>query len=558
LKTDPIQSTVIYEPFPSASKLDQSSLGEPRAKVGFIAGDRPHFSDETAALLRRRLSAAALVIAVILAAAFIGNLVKGTTTLWWLRGLILLALVGLVIILRSRLSFSLFQLRVLELVVFGTFVVQFSLMLTTRMAEFAGQNDPTSVTAVRHQFLTAWCLLIFVYGIFMPNTWRRGAAIMVPIAIVPYIVVAVQRRLYPDLASLLDMDKAGTIVPSALVTACVATYAAHVINTARREAFKARRFGQYRLLERLGGGGMGEVFKAEHVLLKRPCALKLIKAASEADAKAISQFEKEVKTTAKLTHWNTVEIYDYGRTDDGTFYYVMELLLGMSLADLVEKQGPLPPERVAYLLAQVCGALQEAHSVGLIHRDIKPANIFAAQRGGVYDVAKLLDFGLVKERIAESKGRKTSYGSFSGTPLFMSPEQASAYEDVDERSDIYSLGAVAYYLLTGQPPFTGTSVLELLNAHRSKEVTPPSQLNPTIPLDLEQSILKCMAKNPANRFQDAASLMLAFSKSSVVGKWGPEQAAEWWRSAERTSNSVPTVLAKPAIEATIDYSSHAS
>ncbi len=257
------------------------------------------------------------------------------------------------IILRSRLSFSLFQLRVLELVVFGTVVVQFSLMLTTRMAEFAGQNDPTSVTAVRHQFLTAWCLLIFVYGIFMPNTWRRGAAIMVPIVIVPYIVVAVQRRLYPDLASLLDMDKAGTIVPSALVTAFVATYAAHVINTARREAFKARRFGQYRLLDRLGSGGMGEVFKAEHVLLKRPCALKLIKAASEADATAISQFEKEVKTTAKLTHWNTVEIYDYGRTDDGTFYYVMELLLGMSLADLVEKQGPLPPE--ARRLSAVAG-----------------------------------------------------------------------------------------------------------------------------------------------------------------------------------------------------------
>ncbi len=173
-------------------------------------------------------------------------------------------------------------------------------------------------------------------------------------------------------------------------------------------------------------------------------------------------------------------------------------------------------------------------------------------------MAKLLDFGLVKERIDRIQGRKTSYGSFSGTPLFMSPEQASAYEDVDERSDIYSLGAVAYWLLTGQPPFTGTSVLELLNAHRYKEVTPPSQLNPTIPLDLEQSILKCMAKNPANRFQDAANLMLAFSKSSVAGKWGPEQATEWWRSAERTSNSVPTVLAKPAIEATIDYSSHAS
>ncbi len=215
------------------------------------------------------------------------------------------------------------------------------------------------------------------------------------------------------------------------MTALVATYAVHIINSARREAFKARQFGQYRLLERLGGGGMGEVFRAEHVLLKRPCAIKLIKAANEAERHAIARFEKEVKATAKLTHWNTVEIYDYGRTDDGTFYYVMELLPGMSLEDLVEKHGPLPPARVVYLLRQVCGALQEAHLAGLIHRDIKPANIFAAQRGGVYDVAKLLDFGLVKQRANESDGETASRESVSGTPLYMSPEQASAYEEVD-------------------------------------------------------------------------------------------------------------------------------
>ena len=305
---------------------------------------------------------------------------------------------GCLVMLRSRLTFSLSQLRAVELVVFGSVVVQMSLMLATRMAEFAGRHDATSVAAVRQQFLAAWCVVIFIYGIFMPNTWRRGAAVTIPVAIVPHLVVAVQRWLIPDLAALLAADKVGTVIPLPLVTALVATYAAHIINSARREAFKARQFGQYRLMERLGGGGMGEVFRAEHMLLKRPCAIKLIKAANEANATAVARFEKEVKTTAKLTHWNTVEIYDYGRTDDGTFYYVMELLPGMSLEELVEKHGPLPPARAVYLLRQVCGALQEAHQAGLIHRDIKPANIFAAQRGGVYDVAKLLDFGLVKQR----------------------------------------------------------------------------------------------------------------------------------------------------------------
>ena len=297
---------------------------------------------------------------------------------------------------------------------------------------------------------------------------------------------------------------------------------------------------------------MGEVFRAEHVLLKRPCAIKLIKAANEANVTAIARFEKEVKATAKLTHWNTVEIYDYGRTDDGTFYYVMELLPGMSLEDLVEKHGPLPPLRAIYLLRQVCGALQKAHSAGLIHRDIKPANIFAAQRGGVYDVAKLLDFGLVKQRADEADGERPSREPVSGTPLYMSPEQASAYEEVDPRADIYSLGAVAYCLLTGQPPFTGRNVLAILAAHSKTEVTPPCRLNPAIPADLEQIVLKCLAKKPSDRYQNAASLMLALSHCSVAGGWGPEQAANWWRSIEPIPPPEQAVAPQPAVEATLD------
>lgn len=528
---DSLQPTVIYES--SVSVPGKHSLDVSRANIGFVAGDRPQFSDETAALLRSRLSAAALVIAVVLGAAFVGNLMAGTTTLWWLRALVLLIVAGSVVLLRQRPSLSLSQLRILELVVFGSVMVQLSLMLLTRIANFAANNDATSLASVYQQFLMAWCVLIFVYGTLMPNTWKRGAAVMIPGALIPFSIVTLQCWFSSDIRSLMSANKASSPLPMPIVAALVATFATHVINSARREAFKARQFGQYRLMEKLGAGGMGEVYKAEHVLLKRPCAIKLIKAASEGDMASIARFEKEVKTTAKLTHWNTIEIYDYGRTDDGTFYYVMELLPGMSLEDIVERHGPLPPERVIHLLRQICGALHEAHSIGLIHRDIKPANIFASQRGGVFDVAKLLDFGLVKER-NEKADSGAKFGSFSGTPLYMSPEQASAYEDVDGRADIYSLGAVGYYLLTGQPPFAGQNILELLAAHRNSEVVPPSSLNPVISADLDQVILRCMAKSPDLRFLHAEELGSALAECAGANQWGSRRAAEWWSAITST------------------------
>jgi serine/threonine-protein kinase len=545
---EPLQPTVIYES--STSLPGNNSLDVSRANVGFIAGDRENFSDETAALLRGRLSAAALVIAVVLGAAFLGNLVAGITTLWWLRALVLLITAGSALLIQARPSLLLSQLRILELVVFGSVVVQLSLMLVTRLTEFAEQNDAASLAAVYQQYLMAWCILIFVYGALMPNTWKRGAAVMVLTAAIPYLLVAIYGWLSPQMETLLSSNKALSPLPMPVVAALVATFAAHVINSARREAFKARQFGQYRLMEKLGAGGMGEVYKAEHVLLKRPCAIKLIKPSSAVDATAMARFEKEVKTTARLTHWNTVEIYDYGRTDDGTFYYVMELLPGMSFEDIVERHGPLPPGRVIHLLRQICGALQEAHTVGLIHRDIKPANIFASQRGGVFDVAKLLDFGLVKER-NDRPDAGARYGSFSGTPLYMSPEQASAYEDVDGRADIYSLGAVAYYLLTAQTPFTSRNVLELLAAHRNEEVAPPSKLNPAISTHLEQVILRCMAKNPADRFQDADELRKALEECPESNTWGPDTAAAWWGNTER--KLVPQIDSSVRVDATTDY-----
>ncbi len=245
-----------------------------------------------------------------------------------------------------------------------------------------------------------------------------------------------------------------------LLLAAVAASGAHMFSRLRRQLAEARYFGQYRLKRQIGTGGMGDVFLAEHQLLKRACAVKLIRASS---ARALARFEREVRITATLSHPNTVEIFDYGRTEDGTYYYVMEYLPGMSLHDLVRRYGPLPPERVVYLLRQVCQALQEAHDAGLVHRDIKPSNIFAARRGGRDDVAKLLDFGLVRPLRAVDAADDSAVG-LVGTPAFMSPEQVIGDAEVDARSDIYSLGAVAYYLLTGQPPFPNRSGMSALIA----------------------------------------------------------------------------------------------
>jgi len=305
----------------------------------------------------------------------------------------------------------------------------------------------------------------------------------------------------------------------------------------RRQAAEARQFGQYRLRRRLGSGGMGEVYLAEHQLLKRPCAVKLIRPDAATDPRALARFESEVRLTATLSHPNTVEIYDYGRAEDGTYYYVMEYLPGLSLAEMVERYGPLPPARVVYLLRQVSGALREAHAAGLIHRDIKPSNIIAARRGGMDDVAKLLDFGLVRPSAAARAAHLSAEGQVLGTPLFMSPEQARGNREVDERSDIYSLGAVAYYLLTGRPPFEGEDGLTVLIAHARDPVTPPSQVRPGIPRDLERVVLTCLAKDPAERYPDAASLERALGACACVDNWDQDLSARWWRDYGRTPAS---------------------
>jgi serine/threonine-protein kinase len=226
-----------------------------------------------------------------------------------------------------------------------------------------------------------------------------------------------------------------------------------------------------------------------------------------------------------------VEVYDYGHADDGTFYYVMEYLPGLSLQEIVERHGPLPPARAIHFLRQICAALKEAHATGLIHRDIKPSNVLICQRGGVHDVAKLLDFGLVQSfGVKAGADRLTIEGTILGSPPYMSPEQALGKERIDARTDIYSLGGLAYYLVTGQPPFSGETAMELLMAHVHTPVTSPRELRPELPPDLEDVILRCLGKKPDDRYEDVRALDGALAECQDADGWDPEQARMWWRT----------------------------
>jgi serine/threonine-protein kinase len=313
------------------------------------------------------------------------------------------------------------------------------------------------------------------------------------------------------------------------VAIAIAVFGSHRLQLLQAQAFEAQQLGQYRLGKRLGSGGMGEVYLAEHLLLRRPCAVKLIRPEQAGDPTTLQRFEREVQAMATLTHPNTVEIYDYGHAEDGTFYYVMEYLPGQNLEHLVSCYGTLPPARAIHLLIQVCRALREAHNVGLLHRDIKPSNIIACERGGVFDVAKLLDFGLVHATgPRKDDDRLTHHGTIIGSPPYMSPEQASGKNELDPRSDIYSLGAVAYFLLTGQPPFVRETAMMMLMAHAYEPVLPPKDLRPELPVDLQAVVLRCLEKDTCRRFPDTLSLEQALASCASVDQWTEEQAASWW------------------------------
>jgi serine/threonine protein kinase len=320
---------------------------------------------------------------------------------------------------------------------------------------------------------------------------------------------------------------------SALAIFIFTVIVARLRREAQKAAIEAQQIGQYKLEQKLGSGGMGVVYKGHHAMLRRPTAIKMLDIDKVNEA-SMERFEREVQITSQLNNPHTVAIYDYGRTPEGVFYYAMEYLDGIDLQVLVEKYGPQSAPRVIHILEQVCSSLYEAHSLGLVHRDIKPANIMLSRRGGEPDVAKVLDFGLVKALDDGKQASMTQQSALTGTPLYMSPEAIQMPSSVDARSDIYAVGAVGYYLLTGSPVFEAESVMELCRKHVDVQATPPSQRTRlAIPEALENAIMSCLDKSRAKRPQTARDLAALISHCAEATQWSVEDADAWWGRHER-------------------------
>lgn len=551
-----LEPTVGLDPF---NPFTVDSLTAVRPGLAMPEGTIASLVGETDALLRRRLLAAAIFLAatfgVLTVWVFLGDqnperaaegdVYSLRALLLGLRCLLAATIAG---VLASEAALAGKSLRLAEYALFlgltlvamvGQYFV--NLDLARRGPEFA-----PAILAFVKDGLIQMLVLMMIYGMLIPNRPSVAARVLLLMFLGP-IAVVLLLRLHPEipaaLAEVHKYEEAGSNILFLAIGAALALYGSFLLNGLRTQLHRARKLGQYQLRWKLGEGGMGEVYMAEHQLLKRPCALKLIKTGSGSDPLALARFEREVQSAARLRHPNTIDIYDYGHSDDGTFYYVMEYLEGYSLHDLVGRAGPLPAGRVIYLFRQVCAGLAEAHELGLVHRDLKPANVFVAVQGGESDVVKILDFGLVKLTMTPGAVELTSDLTVSGTPQYMAPEQALADRSLDARADIYALGAVMYFALTGRPPFSGSSPFEIMMSQARDPVAPPSQVHPGVPADLEAVVLRCLEKKPDDRFPNVKALGEALAACESAGDWGPNRADAWW-SAEL----LPTV-AEPPTEA---------
>jgi serine/threonine-protein kinase len=378
-------------------------------------------------------------------------------------------------------------------------------------------------------------VLILVYSMIAPATPRRmllgslGAAIMDPLAFgtaylaglptPPLIIVLVLA--WPNFAC-----------------AVIAMLPSRVLQRIGRRLHEAQELGSYQLIEQLGSGGMGEVWRAEHRLLARQAAIKLLRpemldARDGADSRMLlRRFEREAQATALLNSPHTIQLFDFGVTQEGRFYYVMELLSGRDLESLVREFGPLPASRVVYLLRQVSHSLADAHARGLVHRDIKPANVYVCRMGLDYDFAKVLDFGLVKikhTRAVSAETLSTIDHTTTGTPAYMAPETILGDAEVDRRADVYALGCVAYYLLTGQLVFEAETSMKMLMHHLNTPPVPPSQRTELpIPPELDALVLACLQKDPDQRPQTAGELFQMAYNCRSCEDWSQETARAWW------------------------------
>jgi serine/threonine-protein kinase len=410
----------------------------------------------------------------------------------------------------------------------------------------------------------ASCVLL-VYAVYVPSTAQHTLKIaaLMTVPLLGSIFIAFRSwdpTLHDPPAAIWpkgqvgDMAYPATVVSAVLwgIIVAMAASFSKTVHGLRRAVDEVRRLGQYTLEQKLGEGGMGVVYRASHAMLRRPTAVKLL-LPERAGKDALARFEREVRRTAMLTHPNTVTVFDYGSTTDGVFYYAMELLEGASLEEIVQVDGPQPPERVIHLLEQAAGSLAEAHDAGLIHRDIKPANIMVVDRGGISDLVKVVDFGLVKD-IALASGAEpaqpalTLANTITGTPLYMAPESLTAPDTIDARADLYALGMVGFWLLTGTHVFDGRTVVEVCAHHLYSVPEPPSaRTNTPVAADLEAVILACLAKQPNDRPRSAHELRRHLRACTGAGTWTNERAAQWWAAhrgqlrffGERVNPGVP-------------------
>jgi hypothetical protein len=372
-----------------------------------------------------------------------------------------------------------------------------------------------------------------VRAAIVPSTARRTFAITfvsnLPTVVATYVLYARAGAGAP----LPPVVAASQVATWALMGTALSTVVSRVIYGLRQQVRKSARLGQYILEEKIGEGGMGAVFRARHTLLRRPTAVKVLSPERTGEV-SLARFEREVQLTSEISHPNIIAVYDYGRSLDGAFYYAMEYLNGFDLQRLVDVDGPQPPGRVVHVLAQAADALAEAHAVGLIHRDVKPGNIVLCEHPRRPDQVKVVDFGLVRQ-LGNSDPTLSTADAIAGTPLYLSPEAITSPNDLDARSDIYALGAVGYFLLTGQAVFQGESVLQVLTQALHQPVESPSDRSGRpVPAQLERVILSCLARERDERPRDASAVKDALIGCSDVTPWTSEDAQNWWSTrAER-------------------------
>lgn len=384
--------------------------------------------------------------------------------------------------------------------------------------------------------------IITLLRAILPARWVRGLPIVIGTAATFPLTMAVASHFDPTVANDLELhgwtfaETTGFLLCGAVLAAA----ASHVQWYARKQVQEARKLGNYRLVARLGAGGMGEVWLAHQIPLDRPVAIKLLKSRLGDNPDAIRRFQREARAASSLSHPNTIRVFDFGASDDGVFYIAMELLDGLDMEALVRKTGPLPPARAIHLLRQACLSLAEAHHAGIVHCDVKPANLFVAKAGNVLDFVKVLDFGLV--HVMNAPGASTIVDSIRGTPSFMPPEAVRG-ERVGPESDVYSLGAVLYFMVTATTVFRAQTFHEMALAQVDAMPESPSQrLGSSLPADLETVILRCLSKARGDRYATAKDLEEALGKCAAAKGWTAEDARASWALLRP---SLTTAVTKP-------------